>query len=125
MKKLSILLLAAFALLVLALPALAAPRAGFGNLYYEDEVVRTVVPPAASPQMGRDNFYAIPGQMAVIGVAPGDTDYHGGQWAFHGVTWNTDPYELTSEDAVLAAADLGDITITRVPANDFKCPVQP
>ena len=98
--------------------------------YYEDEIVRTVVPPARSPQTGTDNFYAFPsgaaeGQLGVVGVAPGDTDYHGGHWKFHAVTWNVAPYLLTSEDAVLAAATAGDVTITRDPSMDFKCPIQP
>jgi hypothetical protein len=101
-----------------------------GCCFYEDRMVRTVVPPASAPQEGRDNFYAFPsgaasGQKGVVGVAPGDTDYHGGQWKFHAVTWNVTPYLLTSEAAVLAAASAGDVTITRISANDFKCPIQP
>lgn len=111
-----------------AAPALGA-RAGFGNLYYDGMVVRTVVPPAAMPQEGRDNFYVVvegaEGQLGVAAVAPGDRDYHGGQWAFHRVEWNVDPYLLISEQEVLAAAAAGDVMITREPANDFKCPIQP
>ena len=34
-------------------------------------------------------------------------------------------YLLTSESRVLAADAAGDVTITRVPENDFKCPIQP
>ena len=106
-----------------------AQRPGFGSLYYDDEIVRTVVPPAANPRQGRDALYAIEGgaagQLPVIAVAPGDRDYHGGHWAFHRVDWNVTPYLLTSADAVLAAATGGDVTITRLPDNDFKCPVQP
>ena len=104
--------------------SIAQPAAGFGELYYQGMVVGTVVPPASNPKEGRDNLYAVPGQRAVIGVAPGDTDYQGGQWAFHSVVWNTDPYLLTSEEEVMAAAMAGDITVTRVPSMDFKCPVQ-
>jgi hypothetical protein len=101
-----------------------------GCCYYEDRIVRTVVPPASSPKQGRDNFYGFPsgaaaGQKGVVGVAPGDTDYHGGQWAFHAVIWNVTPYLLTSEAAVLAAAGAGNVTVTRIPDNDFKCPIQP
>jgi hypothetical protein len=101
-----------------------------GCCYYEDRMVRTVVPPARSPNQGRDNFYAFPsgaaaGQKGVVGVAPGDTEYHGGQWAFHAVSWNVTPYLLTSEAAVLAAEAGGDVTVTRIAANDFKCPIQP
>jgi hypothetical protein len=101
-----------------------------GCCFYEGEVLRTVVPPARAPQEGRDNFYGFPGgaaagQKGVVAVAPGDTDYHGGQWKFFAVTWNVAPYLLTSEAAVLAAAAGGDVTVTRVAANDFKCPIQP
>lgn len=114
--------------------AAAASRPPFvfpaGCCYYQDRVVRTVVPPASSPREGRDNFYGFPsgaaaGQKGVVGVAPGDTDYHGGQWKFHAVTWNVAPYLLTSEAAVLLAAAAGDLAVTGIPENDFKCPIQP
>jgi hypothetical protein len=110
-----------------ARPAFVFP----GNCcFYEGQMVRTVVPPAQTPQEGRDNFYAFPngaaaGQKGVVAVAPGDQDYHGGHWAFHAVTFNVTPYLLTSEAAVLAAAAAGDVSITRVAANDFRCPIQP
>jgi hypothetical protein len=117
---------------VLALEAAGRPGFVFPNgcCYYRGRVVRTVVPPASAPKTGVDNFYgfpggAAPGQNGVVGVAPGDTDYHGGHWKFFAVTWNVTPYLLTSEDAVLAAATAGDVTVTRVPGNDFKCPIQP
>lgn len=131
MKKTFALILALSMLLVAVVPALAAKPA-FGKLFYEGRTVRTIVTPSASPQEGRDNLYAFPngaaeGQLGVTSVAPGDTDYHGGQWAFHSVTWNegVEPYLLKSEAAVLSAEEAGDITITRVPAMDFKCPIQP
>jgi hypothetical protein len=128
-KKLFIGMLVAVCMIIFSLPA-AAKKPVFGNLYYNDEIVRTVVPPAAMPFQGRDNLYAFPGQaaddqLAITAVAPGDPDYHGGQWALHVVDWNVTPYLLTSEAAVLDAADVGDVTITRVAENDFKCPVQP
>jgi hypothetical protein len=101
----------------------------FGELFYDGQVVRTIVPPAASPKPGRDNLYAVvggvDGQLGIAAVAPGDTNYHGGKWAFHRVTWNVEPYLLTSEAEVNAAEDAGDITVMRVPAMDFKCPIQP
>jgi hypothetical protein len=114
--------------------AFASARPPFvfpGNCcFYEGEMVRTVVPPASTPKEGRDNFYAFPsdaaaGQKGVVGVIPGDAGYHGGHWAFHAVTFNVTPYLLTSEEAVLAAATAGDVTIVRVAANDFRCPIQP
>jgi hypothetical protein len=122
----SVLLLLLGVLLVAAAPSFAATPT-FGELYYNGDVVRTLVPPAEMPREGVDDLYAIPNQLAVTAVAPGDPDYHGGQWAVHSVTWNegVTPYLLTSADAVLAAASAGDVTITRVPSNDFKCPIQP
>jgi len=101
-----------------------------GCCYYQGRVVRTVVPPASAPKAGTDNFYAFPasaaaGQKGVVGVAPGAPGYHGGHWKFFAVTWNVTPSLLTSEAAVLTAAAAGDVTVTRVPDNDFKCPIQP
>jgi len=100
-----------------------------GCCYYSGTVVRTVVPPSATPQEGRDNFYGITNGLAaqkgVVGVAPGDNGYHGGHWKFYSVTFVVAPYRLTSEVAVLAAEAAGDVTITRVRANDFRCPIQP
>jgi hypothetical protein len=100
-----------------------------GCCYLDGAVVRTVVPPAAAPNAGRDDFYAVMGgvaaQKGVVAVGPGSADYHGGDWKFFAVTWNVEPYLLTSADAVLAAEAAGDVTITRVAENDFKCPIQP
>lgn len=120
-----------FALFAAATPALA-DRPGFvfpsGCCFYNGAVVRTVVPPAAFPNEGTDNFYAVSGgvadQKAIVAVAPGDIGYHGGHWAFYGVTWNVSPYLLTSEAAVLAAESAGDVTVTRDPSKDFLCPIQ-
>lgn len=51
-------LLSILAILLLSLAALhAAPRPGFGTLYYEGEIVRTIVPPAAMKKMGTDDLY--------------------------------------------------------------------
>ena len=117
-------------MVIFSLPA-AAKRPGFGNLYYDGEVVRTVVPPAAMPFVGKDNLYVIQngveGQLPVAGVAPGDKDDHGGKWSFNNVVWNmeTDPELLRSEAEVLAAASAGEVTIARIFENDFKCPIQP
>jgi hypothetical protein len=130
MRRVIIAMLGALMVLTMAVPVLAAPdKVGFGELFYDGDVVRTVVPPAATPKAGRDNLYAImggaEGQLPVAAVAPGDTDYHGGKWAFHSVTWNVAPYLLDSAQAVLDAAADDDVTITKVPEMDFKCPIQP
>jgi hypothetical protein len=121
-------------LAVLALPATAqadTPPFVFpdGCCYLDGAMIRTVVPPAAAPNAGRDDFYAVMGgvaeQKGVVAVGPGSAGYHGGDWKFFAVTWNVEPYLLTSADAVLAAEAAGDVTITRVAENDFKCPIQP
>ena len=129
-KRLGVLVLALVMLVLAVTPTFAkGPKVGFGSLYYEGEVVRTVVPPAAMPKEGIDPIYPImegaEGQLPVAAVAPGDRDYHGGKWAVNVVTWNTAPYLLTSEADVLDAEARGDVTVTRVPEADFKCPVQP
>jgi hypothetical protein len=127
-KQLSILVLALALLVIAVTPALAkGPKAGFGNLYYAGGIVRTVVPPAAAPKTGKDPLYVIidgtEDQLPVAAVAPGDKEYHGGKWAVSVVTWNVEPYLLTSADEVLQAGD--DVTIVRMSEADFKCPIQP
>ena len=133
MRLSRVLAVAVLAICAVAIPTAAhADRPPFvfpaGCCYLTGAVVRTVVPPAATPNDGRDNFYAIMGgvsdQKGVVAVGPGSPGYHGGDWKFHSATWNVPPYLLTSEAAVLAAAGAGDVTITRIPANDFKCPIQ-
>lgn len=102
-----------------------------GMLYYEGSTIRTVVPPAATPMEGVDDFYVVidgvEGQLGITAVAPGDTDYHGGKWAFHFVSFQdgVEPYLLTSDDMVDEAEMAGEVVVTRVPEMDFKCPVQP
>ena len=105
--------------------------AGFGTLFYNGGTVRTVVPPAAFPQSGTDPFFKVTngaaGQLGIAGVAPGSAGYHGGAWAVNVVTFNSGvmPYLLTSAQAVQAAAAAGDVSVTRVADQDFRCPVQP
>ncbi|MHC4957695.1 MAG: hypothetical protein ACYTGN_04910 [Planctomycetota bacterium] len=115
-------------ILIAAMATVAGAKVNVGLLFHDGEIVRTIVPPAAMPKPGTDNLYVIDSgvttQLPVAAVAPGDRDYHGGKWAFHLVTWDVDPYLLTSESQVLAAEAAGDVTITRVPENDFKCPIQ-
>ncbi len=118
------------AMLAVPVGAAFAAKPGFGNLYYNDTIVRTVVPPASFPNEGVDNFYKVTngaeGQLGIAAVAPGDTNYHGGHWKVFKATFNdgVTPYLLTSEAAVLAAESAGDVTIVRVAAEDFLCPIQ-
>ena len=132
MKKsllVSFLVLAPF---VLALPvgSVFAATPGFGNLYYNGTMVHTVIPPAAFPNTGIDNFYEVhggtAGQLGIASVAPGADGYHGGHWKVFTVTFNQDaaPVLLTSQAAVLAAQSAGTVTVTRNASEDFLCPVQ-
>ncbi|HVH16597.1 MAG TPA: hypothetical protein VNA15_12900 [Candidatus Angelobacter sp.] len=117
--------------LVLPVSSAFAATPGFGNLYYNGTIVRTVVPPAAFPNEGLDNFYKVTngaaGQLGIASVAPGADGYHGGHWKVFIVTFNegATPVLLKSQAAVLAAQAAGSVTVTRVGAADFLCPVQP
>ncbi len=132
MKKsllVSVFVLAPF---VLALPvgSVFAAIPGFGNLYYNGTIVHTVIPPAAFPNTGVDNFYkvtnGVTGQLGIASVAPGADGYHGGHWKVFIVTFNQDaaPVLLTSQAAVLAAQSASTVTVTRNASADFLCPVQ-
>ena len=101
---------------------------GFGRLYLNGQVVGTVVPPAhVAPGSGRDPFYKVTngaaGQLGIAGVGPGEPGFHGGDWQVFTVTFHVAPYLLTSGSAVLSAAARGDVTVTRQPAQDFRCPI--
>ncbi len=117
--------------IVVALSAAASATAGKSLLFHDGGTVRTVVVPAPIPNGGTDPFYSVTngaeGQLGIAGVAPGDGPHHGGAWAVNTVTFNdgVTPYLLTSDEAVFAAEAAGDVTITRTPDADFRCPVQP
>jgi hypothetical protein len=120
----------AFLVATTATQALAA-KPGFGMLYNDGEIMRTLVPPAAFPNEGQDPIYEVTNgvadQLGIASVAPGDSGYHGGAWAVYLVTFSSGvtPYLLTSEDDVEDAEDAGDLTVTRAADMDFRCPVQP
>lgn len=65
--------------------ALASPVLGATpvktQIWLDGELVRTILPPAASPQEGTDPFFMVPGTGGVAAVGPGDRGYHGGHWA--------------------------------------------
>ena len=132
MKTLTTAILAILAV-ALALPvsSVFAATPGFGNLYFNGSMVRTVVPPAAFPNEGLDNFYKVTngasGQLGIAAVAPGSGDYHGGAWKVFTVTFNhgVTPILLTSAQAVLSAQNSGMVTVSRNAAADFRCPIQP
>ena len=134
MKTLYALGLLSIALYVLVAPAHAtstSAEVGFGHLFYNDNIVRTVVTPVAIPNQGTDNFYKVTngatGQLGIASVAPGADGYHGGHWKVFTVTFSegSTPFLLKSQAEVLAAQTAGSVTVTRVGAADFLCPVQP
>ena len=92
------------------------------EIWLDGALVRTILPPAATPLEGTDPFFMVPG-TGVAAVGPGDTGYHGGHWAVHVVSWNVALYPLTSYDAIMAAHMAGDIEITRIADADFLCPI--
>lgn len=106
-------------------------KVGFGTLFFNGGTIHTVVTPSAFPNSGTDPFFKVTngatGQLGIAGVAPGTADYHGGAWAVNLVTFKAGvtPVLLTSAQAVQAAAAAGKVTVTRDPAADFRCPVQP
>ena len=105
-----------------------AQEPGFGLLYYENEMIRTVVPPASTPKKGVDDLFVITngvdGQIPITAVAPGDRDYHGGRWKVYRVSFVDEPVLLTSADDVAMALFLNLVEVERAPEADFKCPVQ-
>ena len=121
--------LAALSLLTASVTSAAPPTRGM--LYHDGTTVRTFVVPSPLPHGGIDPLYkvtnGVTGQLDIASVAPGDGDYHGGAWAVYLVTFNTGvtPYLLTSDEAVHAAELAGDVTVTRAPDLDNRCPVQP
>jgi hypothetical protein len=111
-------------------PALGA-EPGFGQLWLNDQIVGTVVPPAqVAPFSGRDPFYKVVGGASgqrggIAGVGPGEPGYHGGDWQVWIVTFKPGitPYLLTSASAVATAATKGHVTVVRDGTQDFRCPI--
>jgi hypothetical protein len=121
-------LLACAAALLVVVPATATT--GKGQLFHDGTVVGTVVTPSPiAAGSGTDPFYNVTngaaGQLGIAGVAPGDGPYHGGSWQVFLVTFKpgVTPYLLTSDEAVFAASNAGDVTVTRSATADFRCPV--
>jgi hypothetical protein len=115
------------AVAVLALVGPTAAKTGKGQLFLDGRVDGTVVNPASLPHGGTDPFFmvtnGVAGQLGIAGVGPGQPGYTGGDWAVHRVTFTVTPYLLTSDEDVLAAQAAGDVTVTRVPEADFRCPI--
>ena len=103
------------------------PHVGF---YIDGATYLTVGTPTdffgtGAPASTFDTIYDLGGN-GVLNVAeakPGDRDFNGGRWMVFPVTWHVAPYQLTSAEAVLAAADAGQLTVATAPAKEFFCPV--
>ena len=128
MRFLKAALLIVVAALLFAAPATATTQKG--QLFQDGSVVGTVVTPAPiAPGTGSDPFYkvtnGVTGQLGIAGVAPGDGPYHGGDWQVYLVTFKegVTPRLLTSDDAVIAAQEAGEVTVERAGGADFRCPV--
>jgi hypothetical protein len=99
--------------------------------YVDGDLYRTVGTPTdfsgtGAPASSFDTVYQFFGTITnVASSAPGDRDFNGGRWMVIGATWNVAPYQLHSEEEVLAAADAGDITLSDGPIRLFECPVIP
>ena len=96
-----------------------------GTIWLDGAQVRTLLPPSATPNEGNDPFYKVPGTGGVAAVGPGSDGYHGGHWKVYLVSWHVSMRPLTSAAAILAAANAGDVSITRASDQDFLCPIQP
>ncbi len=139
---------AASVVLVATLSATAASAAGAGGVtgpafYVDGELYRTVVTPTdlsgtGAPDHSFDSIYAFGGlQNNVAEAAPGDSDFNGGRWKVHALSFsdyagaladdNVDLNEndvLDSAEEVLAAISNGYAMDTGVVAT-FECPVIP
>lgn len=120
---------AALLLLTVAASAVSAggpPSLGF---YVDGSRYRTVGTPTdfsgtGAPASSFDRIYALGSGLANVAEAkPGDQDFNGGRWMVLPVAWNVTPYQLTSAEAVWAAADAGELTIGTTPVRLFECPV--
>ena len=128
------LLLGASAGLV-ALAALTAPVSArtFGAVYVDNEIYRVFGNAANVPDgTGTDPFAKFTNstngsQLGVAAFGPGTEPgtSHGGRWAVYSVTWTAGDAStlVTSWSQLQSLADGGQLTITRTPAADFRCPV--
>src|SRR5215211_4179732 len=127
--RLTLTLTLVFAALLVAGPSIALATPPSGRLYLDGEIVRTHVVTERLPHGGLDPLYMVTNgveeQLGVAEDGPGDPNYHGGAWAIYLVNFNggVTPYLLTSAEEVLQAEDEGDVTVTRAPSMDNRCPI--
>jgi hypothetical protein len=95
-----------------------------GTIYAHDVAYRTVGTPKDLPNHGQfDTIYVLGGDLANVSEsAPGDADFNGGRWEVRPITWNVTPVQFTNAEDILAAADVGDLSIGDV-VRRFECPL--
>lgn len=133
--------LAALSLALVSVGIASANGAGgvSGPAFYVDgEVYRTVGTPTdlsgtGAPDHSRDVIYDIAGQLNVAEAAPGDTDYNGGRWLVHAISFadydaavaaydTNGSGDFDSAEEVEAAIAGGAATDNGV-VKEFECPV--
>lgn len=140
-------LAAAFAATTLTIVTVTAGRAtpAENAIWANDQVYGTVAtdtsfqsPPAHSTDVIFSfDGSGLSGQRSVAEAAPGDRDYNGGRWHVYAVTFteagmmlhdaDSDgvvDFELTNSEDVLAAAEMGLVTIADT-GIFFECPLRP
>jgi hypothetical protein len=144
-RRVGLILVAALVLLV-AVPAYAAPgKPDFGEHIYVDGVAWgtkavTALPNPEGAEGSFDVLYvfldkdgnplSLDDQLLVADAAPGDPGYNGGRWKVFTAKWNVEPYELTSVADVEEAETAGDLGISEGsfaggPPDYFECPLLP
>lgn len=124
---------ASLSLALLALVLVAAPAGAKGSPIVDDAIWAdgslhgTILLgdlPYRDNAHSFDQLFMVPGQAPVSEAAPGNPGYNGGRWLPTPVTWNTDPYLLTSYAEVMAAVAAGHISLGS-PMTDaaFLCPL--
>ena len=118
-------------MLAALMAVLAAPASAksFGTIYAEGDAYRTFGTPArVDPGTGTDPIVAFSNfdQGGVAQYAPGKGS-HGGRWQVWVATWVDpgDAHLLTDFDDVMALVGTGDLTLQRMAAADFRCPILP
>ena len=129
MRRLASLLAATGLLISIAATPAAAGGPPSLSFYIDGQRYRTVGTPTdfsntGAPDFTYDRIFALgSGLINVAEAKPGDRDFNGGRWAVYPVTWSTTPVQLTSAEAVEAAADAGWLTIASDPVRLFFCSV--
>jgi hypothetical protein len=106
-------------------------------------VVAPALLPTTAPEHSFDKFLIVTnsntagGQAPVVEAAPGNTEYNGGRWVTHTVTWTAAGFAfhgtvplLMSYADVMFHAGLGHLTVARGspaggPPQYFECPLVP